>query len=137
MGAYGPATRGRDPVRPDGPLIPLVPILLHYGVDLDGNRWGNTAVLCPVHNERRPSMTVNVDKGVFFCFSCDAKGTALNLIMAMEGCSRSDAMTKAEKILNAAGQEIKKRESSGRYQRPGSPGAVSAPGRRYVPPGRR
>ncbi|MFJ2650851.1 CHC2 zinc finger domain-containing protein [Streptomyces sp. NPDC087420] len=139
MGPDGFRTRSRgsrsdDPV---SPLIPLVPILLHYGVDLDGNRWGNTAVLCPVHSERRPSMTVNVDKGVFFCFSCDAKGTALNLIMAMEGCSRGDALDRASKILAASGHEVPKRATRGRYQRPGESADTAPAGRRYVPPGRR
>lgn len=32
------------------------------------------SVLCPFHDERRASMRINVDKGVFFCHGCHAKG---------------------------------------------------------------
>ena len=137
MGSARPPSRGSVAQGAGLPLIPIVPILAFYGVDLSEGRWGNAMTACPIHNERHPSMSVNVEKGVFYCFACDAKGGALSFIMAMDCVGRSEALEKAEKILKAAGQEIKKRESSGRYQRPGSEGAVSAPGRRYVPPGRR
>ena len=118
------------------PLIPIAPILAHYGVDLAEGRWGNAMVVCPVHNERRPSLSVNEEKGVCFCFACDFKGTALHLIMAMEGCTQGEAHLRAEKILAAAGHEAPKPASRARYRRPGEDRPASA-GRRYVPPGRR
>lgn len=137
MGSDGPRT-GRGNPRSDRPLIPIAPILAHYGVDLAEGRWGNELALCPVHGESRPSLSVSTEKGVAFCFACEFKGTALHLIMQIEGCDRDAALEKAEKILAAVGVEIKKRASSGRYQRPDagrSSGSTS--GRRYVPPGRR
>jgi len=30
--------------------------------------------LCPFHNERHPSFSVNLKSGAFFCFSCGASG---------------------------------------------------------------
>lgn len=93
------------------------------------------SVLCPVHSEDRPSMTVNAEKGVFFCFACDFKGNAISLVMAMESVDRAEALERLEAILRAAGHEVKQ-SVRGRYQRPGEARAA-ATGRRYVPPGRR
>ncbi|NJP50069.1 hypothetical protein HCJ93_08285 [Streptomyces sp. SBST2-5] len=117
--------------------MPLAPILAHYGVDLHEGRWGNEMVCCPVHGERRASMSVSVQKGLFHCFACGASGDAVKLVKLMEGCDFADALRRAEEILRAGGHDLPSR-SRGRYRRPGlsdEPGA----GRRtrYVPPGRR
>ncbi|MGA4942122.1 CHC2 zinc finger domain-containing protein [Streptomyces cinereoruber] len=83
-------------------------------------------------------MRVNVEKGLFFCHSCGAKGSAIHLIQAMENCDRADALERATSILRDSGLDVPAR-SRGRYQRPGvsdEPGLQPA-GRRYVPPGRR
>ena len=92
------------------------------------------SVLCPVHSEDRPSVTVNVEEGVFFCFSCQAKGTAINLIMAMENCTRAEALERAEKLAAAAGMTSQR--PSRRYQRPGE-GRAQTSGKRYIRPGGR
>lgn len=100
-----------------------------------GSRWGEQITLCPIHGERRPSLRVNLEKGVFFCQACGAKGTAMHLVMAMESVDRAEALKRLEPILRAAGVEMKQSVHS-RYQRPGQ-GRTAAPGRRYVPPGKR
>ncbi|WP_437071917.1 CHC2 zinc finger domain-containing protein [Streptomyces sp. enrichment culture] len=138
MGAYGPSSR-RTPAQGSGiHLIPLAPILAHYGVDLNEGRWGNELVCCPIHGERRASMSVSVEKGVFHCFACGAGGTAVTLVQMMESCDRADAQRRAEEILRASGIDVRER-SRGRYQRPGVSGEPGARAQRsrYVPPGRR
>lgn len=113
----------------------LEAVLEHYGVELrSGSRWGEQAALCPVHGERRPSLRINLEKGVMFCQACQFKGTAINLIMAMESCTRAEAQERAEKLARAAGVTIT--ASPGRYRRPGQEQAQAAR-TRYVPPGRR
>lgn len=92
-------------------------------------------MLCCVHGEKRPSLTVNVEKGVAYCFACDFKGNAIHLVMAMESCSKTEALERLEVILRAAGHESP-RPARGRYQRPGE-GREQNSGRRYVPPGKR
>lgn len=46
------------------------------GEALNGRRKG--MVLCVFHQERTPSLSVNLDEGVFHCFGCDAKGGRLD-----------------------------------------------------------
>ena len=41
------------------------------------NYWG----LCPFHNDKHPSLSVNPQKGIYKCFSCGAGGDALKFIM--------------------------------------------------------
>lgn len=50
--------------------------------------WG----LCPFHNEKSPSFKVDVDKGFFKCFGCDAKGDGVTFIMRRLGFSYPDAV---------------------------------------------
>ena len=36
--------------------------------------------LCPFHNEKTPSFTVNNEKGFFHCFGCGAHGDVIGFI---------------------------------------------------------
>ncbi len=40
--------------------------------------------LCPFHNEKTPSFTVNDEKGFFHCFGCSAHGDAIEFIKRFE-----------------------------------------------------
>ncbi len=43
------------------------------------------AGLCPFHNERTPSFTVNEEKGFYHCFGCGAHGDIFGFVMRTEG----------------------------------------------------
>src|SRR3954470_3605812 len=43
--------------------------------------------LCPFHNEKSPSFTVNDEKGFFHCFGCGAHGDAIEFIRKFERLS--------------------------------------------------
>ena len=50
-------------------------------------------VVCPFHEDDRPSMRVNVIKGIYICFanSCGCKGTAADFYRKMEGVTWNQA----------------------------------------------
>jgi len=48
--------------------------------------------LCPFHNEKTPSFTVNSDKGLYYCFGCQAGGDMFRFVMQMEGLSFFEAL---------------------------------------------
>ena len=52
------------------------------------------AGLCPFHNEKTPSFTVNDKKGFFYCFGCQEKGSAFDFVMKTEGLSFPEAVEK-------------------------------------------
>ncbi len=52
------------------------------------------AGLCPFHNEKTPSFTVNDKKSFFYCFGCHEKGDAVGFVMKTEGLSFPEAVEK-------------------------------------------
>jgi DNA primase len=49
------------------------------------------AGLCPFHNEKSPSFTVNDDKGFAHCFGCGWHGDAADFVAAIAGCDLREA----------------------------------------------
>ena len=48
--------------------------------------------LCPFHDERSPSLTVNDEKGFYHCFGCGAHGDAADFVAAIAGCGLREAV---------------------------------------------
>jgi DNA primase len=48
--------------------------------------------LCPFHNEKTPSFTLNDQKGFFHCFGCGAHGDVVGFVMKSEGLSFPEAV---------------------------------------------
>jgi len=46
-----------------------------------GRRWTG---LCPFHNEKSPSFSVNDELGVYYCFGCGQKGDAITFVRELE-----------------------------------------------------
>ena len=50
--------------------------------------------LCPFHNEKSPSFTVNDQKGFYHCFGCQAHGDIISFEMNKEGLEFKEAVIK-------------------------------------------
>ncbi len=61
--------------------------------------------LCPFHNEKTPSFTVNEAKGFYHCFGCGAHGDAFSFVMQTEGLGFQEAV---ERLAAEAGLEVPK-----------------------------
>jgi DNA primase len=59
--------------------------------------------LCPFHNEKTPSFTVNEEKGFFHCFGCGAHGDAITFVMRTEGSTFPEAV---ERLAQEAGLPV-------------------------------
>jgi DNA primase len=54
-----------------------------------GSRWTG---LCPFHDERSPSFSVNAEEKLFYCFGCQAKGDAFGFVEQAEGLDFREAV---------------------------------------------
>lgn len=48
--------------------------------------------LCPFHNEKTPSFSVNSEKQFYYCFGCGAAGNVFSFLMEMENCDFVEAL---------------------------------------------
>ena len=67
--------------------------------------------LCPFHNEKTPSFTVNEDKGFYHCFGCGAHGDVIGFVQQTENLSFPEAV---ERLAGEAGLEMPRRTSEDR-----------------------
>ena len=59
--------------------------------------------LCPFHNEKSPSFTVNEEKGFYHCFGCGAHGDVITFEMQVHHLSFPEAV---ERLAAEAGMEV-------------------------------
>lgn len=67
--------------------------------------------LCPFHQEKTPSLSVDPEKGVWHCFGCREGGTLFDFVMKMEGLSFREA---ALKLASEAGVVVEISEEATR-----------------------
>ena len=65
-------------------------ILARYDI-VPRNLQGQITVLCPFHDDRQPSLSINLDRKLFHCFACQAKGDILDFVARIEDVSLPDA----------------------------------------------
>ena len=58
-------------------------VLAHYGLAIVG-QGDQAKILCPFHEDARPSCSVNLQKGLWHCFACQASGNLLDFVHRLE-----------------------------------------------------
>lgn len=77
--------------------VKLESVLRHYHVELRQSGKSQYRGCCPIHRgEGREAFHVNLARNLFHCFACDAGGTVLDFVAAMEGCSLVEAARKLQ-----------------------------------------
>jgi DNA primase len=79
----------------------------HTRLKKAGRSWKG---LCPFHNERTPSFTVDRDKGLYHCFGCGAGGDVIHFVRQID---RLDFPEAVEALAGRFGVAIPKRPSRG------------------------
>lgn len=73
----------------------------HVQLKRVGRRWSG---LCPFHNERSPSFSVNQEMGLYYCFGCGAKGDAITFLREVE---HLDFVGAVEKLAGKTGVQLR------------------------------
>jgi DNA primase len=63
---------------------------------------GRLKGLCPFHDEKTPSFTVNTTNGYYHCFGCGESGDAIGFVRKMEGLSFPEAIERLARQLGIA-----------------------------------
>ncbi|MGH9369309.1 MAG: DNA primase [Thermoanaerobaculia bacterium] len=79
----------------------------HTRLKKAGRSWKG---LCPFHNERTPSFTVDREKGLYHCFGCGAGGDVIHFVRQID---RLDFPEAVEALASRFGVTIPKRVSRG------------------------
>ena len=74
----------------------IINILEYYGLRVNKNRC-----ICPFHNDSRPSMMINANKGIAKCFVCDSGGNAISFIQKYETEINHNPINKVEAMQKA------------------------------------
>ena len=61
----------------------FVIILARYEI-AHARQRDQVSMLCPFHDDRQPSLSVSLERKVFHCFACQAKGDILDFVAMME-----------------------------------------------------
>ena len=69
-----------------------------------GSRWQG---LCPFHDERTPSFSVNAEHKLYHCFGCGESGDAIGFVQATEGLDFKEAL---EYLADRYGVELKREQ---------------------------
>jgi hypothetical protein len=81
---------------------PIGEVLAHYG--WDGQERGWTVwrkVHCPFHIDRTASGAINHDLNAYRCFSCDAAGNSVTLVMKVERLEANEAVEFLQRTVQA------------------------------------
>ena len=70
----------------------------------------NYSGLCPFHQEKTPSFSVSQDKQFYYCFGCQATGSALKFLMEFD---RLDFISAVEYLADKAGVAVPRDSRSG------------------------
>ncbi len=69
-----------------------------------GRNWFG---LCPFHNEKTPSFSVQRERGMYYCFGCGVGGNAITFLVEHDGMTFPQAV---EELADRAGIALPKRE---------------------------
>ena len=103
VSADDPARRRRRTqrrrTRPDRPLpvedaraVSILTVAGRLGLAEPVRRGREWAVLCPLHDDTRPSLTLDVDRGFWYCFACSEGGDGIELWRRVRSCSFVEAV---------------------------------------------
>lgn len=74
----------------------IVQVMEREGVQFSRGARGGLMCRCPLHEDKAPSMTVNPDKQVFYCFGCGEGGDVITFVKKLHGLSFKQALAYLE-----------------------------------------
>ncbi len=80
-------------------------VVNHY-YNLSYNDTGNITLVCPFHEDHDASLSINLDKGLLYCFGCNWKGDIIDFVAQHEKVNRLQAIKKIHQLGGNNGNNI-------------------------------
>ena len=91
-------------------LLSRVDLVDVIGARIELKRTGQRfSALCPFHDERSPSFSVNQDKQFYHCFGCKSSGNAIKFIMEFD---RLDFPAAVKSLSESVGLKVPTEENA-------------------------
>lgn len=84
---------------------PFQTVLEHYELSPEKPGTRQAKIHCPFHDDHTPSCSINLERGIYKCFGCPAKGNVLDFIAEMEGITENHAYQAALVALSIIGRD--------------------------------
>jgi DNA primase len=78
----------------------LLKVVLHYNLVDKYSVNDKFKIVCPFHSDLNASMQIDLNRGKYYCYGCNAKGNAKDFIKHMENCNDLRSLVILNKILN-------------------------------------
>lgn len=85
--------------------IPIGIVVSHYGGEVKEGR--NVSVKCVMHNDNRRSAVLDTYNNLYYCHTCGKGGTAVDVVIAMEGLGFKDALERTNEITEGSGASLR------------------------------
>lgn len=72
--------------------VSILEVARRLGLGEPEKKGGEVVVTCPLHDDSRPSLRLNVDDGLWYCFPCGEGGDALELYVRATGLDFAEAV---------------------------------------------
>ena len=82
--------------------IPLVDVVRRLGLGDPVNQGKRLVLRCPLHEDHRPSMSLDPDKGLWYCFPCAEGGDGIRLWMRTRRVDFTAAVQELTRSVEAA-----------------------------------
>jgi DNA primase len=79
----------------------MVRILDYYGLLENTSLQASVKILCPFHEDLKPSLLVNFEKNNWYCFGCGKTGFATDFVRQVDSLNSIEALHKVHKIMNS------------------------------------
>ncbi|MCH2095199.1 MAG: CHC2 zinc finger domain-containing protein [Rhodobacteraceae bacterium] len=80
-------------------------VLDHYDLKPEKPGTKQVKINCPFHDDSTPSLSINLEKGIYNCFGCPAEGNVLDFIAEMEGFTENRIYQAAKYGLELIGED--------------------------------
>ena len=71
--------------------VDIISLFNSFGVRLE--KKGKSHIgLCPFHDDKNPSLSVDQEKGLYNCFGCGESGDVFDLVKGMKGFSFTESL---------------------------------------------